>query len=128
MLNWDDLRLEVLVNSQVGRWKVYWSACDLESRRAPGVPNTARDLAPPKLRQLPSVALFVERVRLACWSALIADNAPAVAGICARLDGLPLAIELAAAAWEAAGSPAVLAERLWSGTSTFLRARATCCA
>jgi predicted ATPase/DNA-binding CsgD family transcriptional regulator/DNA-binding XRE family transcriptional regulator len=42
--------------------------------------------------------LFVERVRLAeSTFALTADNAEAVGQICRRLDGLPLALELAAA-------------------------------
>ena len=45
-----------------------------------------------------AVALFTERVRLASPSfVLLEDQRPLVSGICARLDGMPLAIELAAA-------------------------------
>jgi predicted ATPase/serine/threonine protein kinase/DNA-binding CsgD family transcriptional regulator len=64
-------------------------------------------LSLPDLRQLPSpeglmqyaaVALFVQRARAALSSfALTESNARAIAEICIRLDGLPLAIELAAA-------------------------------
>jgi predicted ATPase/class 3 adenylate cyclase len=50
------------------------------------------------LSQYESVALFVDRARAGMPSFEVTnENAPAVAEICYRLDGLPLAIELAAA-------------------------------
>ncbi|HEX2884536.1 MAG TPA: adenylate/guanylate cyclase domain-containing protein [Candidatus Limnocylindria bacterium] len=59
-----------------------------------------------------SVALFVERARAALPTfRLTDDNAAAVAEICVRLDGLPLAIELAAARIKLL-SPQSMLERL----------------
>lgn len=49
------------------------------------------------LNQYDAVRLFIERAQSARHDfAITTDNAPAVAEICYRLDGLPLAIELAA--------------------------------
>ena len=59
-----------------------------------------------------AVRLFEQRARLVRPSFRLSDdNAAAVARICGRLDGLPLAIELAAARMRAL-SPAQLAQRL----------------
>lgn len=55
-------------------------------------------LAPDALAEYPSVALFLERGKAVKSDFLLtAENARAIAQICVRLDGLPLAIELAAA-------------------------------
>jgi len=68
-----------------------------------GVPPLAlpdRTQLPPldRLRQYEAVALFIQRVQASQPSFQLTNaTAPAVAAICYRLDGLPLAIELAAA-------------------------------
>jgi predicted ATPase/serine/threonine protein kinase len=62
------------------------------------------------LSRLPAVALFVERARAVKHEfSLSKENAVAVAAICARLDGLPLAIELAAARIKLLSPSAMLA-------------------
>jgi predicted ATPase/DNA-binding SARP family transcriptional activator len=67
------------------------------------------------LARSPAVALFVERARAAAPSfRLTRENAPAVAEICVRLDGLPLALELAAARARLF-APQAMRERLESG-------------
>jgi NB-ARC domain len=64
-----------------------------------GVPPLAVDsLDPGEVGGVEAVRLFVDRARLVDPDfALTAENAAAVASICRRLDGIPLAIELAAA-------------------------------
>jgi len=61
-------------------------------------PASAKGLSPEQLMEFEAVELFVERARaIRPDFRLTEENAPAVADICLRLDGLPLAIELAAA-------------------------------
>ena len=62
------------------------------------VPDGRSHAAPATLRSYASVALFVERAKSVNPAfELDAQNAHAIAEICRHLDGLPLAIELAAA-------------------------------
>jgi predicted ATPase/class 3 adenylate cyclase len=62
------------------------------------VPSAGEDQGVEKVSRIDAVALFVERARrIRPDFRLTDDNASAVAGVCRRLDGLPLAIELAAA-------------------------------
>jgi predicted ATPase/DNA-binding SARP family transcriptional activator len=74
----------------------------------PPDPGPGPDVA--ALADVPSVALFVARARAAAPGfALDPGTAPAVAAICRRLDGLPLALELAAGRVRALGVHGVLA-------------------
>jgi non-specific serine/threonine protein kinase len=62
------------------------------------LPEAGRAATAEELMESPAVRLFVERAAAAAPGFALGDeSAAAVAGICRRLDGLPLAIELAAA-------------------------------
>jgi predicted ATPase len=90
-----------------------------------GLPDQATDLA--TISQLSAIRLFVERAQAVNPTFHITQqNATTIAHICARLDGLPLAIELAAARTKVLPLPAIL-QRLSSNTGqnlTFLHSTA----
>ena len=76
------------------------------------IPKPGRSVKPSELASYESIRLFCERAGdVAPGFALGDDNAGAVAEICFRLDGMPLALELAAARVGAL-SPAQIAGRL----------------
>ena len=87
--------LKVLVTSRAPlrlRWEHVLPLPPLE------VPDLRNLAQPQQLANIPSVALFKERAQAVDPAFQITyANAAAVAEICVRLDGLPLAIELAAA-------------------------------
>lgn len=81
-----------------------------------GLPDLKTRSASPVavLSQYEAVALFIQRAKAANPTFEITEqNAPAVAEICVRLDGLPLAIELAAARAKLL-TPQMILERLTS--------------
>lgn len=78
------------------------------------LPSLDRLPPPAELVGYPAIALFVKRARMAAPDfRLTPDNAAAVAAICARLDGVPLALQLAAAGVKLL-SPEQMVERLAS--------------
>jgi predicted ATPase/class 3 adenylate cyclase len=88
-------------------------AAEREFPLAPlAVPASSDAGSTESLLEYPAVALFVERARASKGSfALTPQNAAAVTEVCRRLDGLPLALELAAARLRIL-SPEALLERL----------------
>ena len=88
-------QLKVLVTSRV----VLRVQAEREYEVPPlSLPSTKRLPDPVSLSKYEAVALFIQRAQAVKPDFAVTNaNAPAVAGICARLDGLPLAIELAAA-------------------------------
>ena len=77
-----------------------------------GLPSPAAARSPPSLPRILRFALFAQRAMEARPSfTLDDDNAATAAEICRRLDGLPLAIELAAARVKLLAPQAMLA---WS--------------
>lgn len=76
------------------------------------IPNPRVVLDMTELAQYGAIQLFVDRAQAVMPDfTLTAGNAPIIAQICARLDGLPLALELAAA-WVKLLPPALLLQRL----------------
>jgi predicted ATPase/DNA-binding CsgD family transcriptional regulator len=78
------------------------------------LPAVDRLPPPDELARFPAVALFLERATMVAPDfRLTPQNAAAVAGICTRLDGVPLALQLAAARLKLL-SPEQMLERLAS--------------
>jgi predicted ATPase len=87
-------RLRVLATSRAPldlRWEHLLAVPPL------AVPDLDQPLTPGSLADVESVAFFLDRAGARAPFALTPQNAPAVAALCVRLDGLPLAIELCAA-------------------------------
>ncbi len=86
--------------------EVTWSLPGMSS------PDATSELHPDELFAFEAVELFVDRASSALPGfALTSENARSVAAICRRLDGMPLAIELAAARVKAI-TPDQIADRL----------------
>jgi predicted ATPase/class 3 adenylate cyclase len=102
--------INVIASSRQGLRIAGEAAYRLPSLRFPSASDIAR--AAPDGTRFSAIALFVERARaVENGFALTDENAFAVAEICRRLDGIPLAIELAASRVRML-SPQQLRERL----------------
>ena len=90
-------RLKSVVTSREALHIRMENVLPVPSLSVPGI-RAARDVGLAQLGQYDAVSLFIERaLAVRPDFAVSNETAPAVAEICARLDGLPLAIELAAA-------------------------------
>jgi len=88
-------RLSVLVTS---RERLGIAGESVVALRSLGFPDAESPADPDGLLEFDAVRLFVERATLAVPAfRLTLQNAAAVANVCRRLDGIPLALELAAA-------------------------------
>jgi predicted ATPase/DNA-binding XRE family transcriptional regulator len=107
-------KLKVLATSRA-RWRVHGEQV---FPLAPlPVPDLAAGFSPKEIEHYGAVALFLQRVRaLQPDFQLTAAQAPIIAELCVRLDGLPLAIELAAARFPLL-PPRQLLERLGSAAA-----------
>jgi predicted ATPase/DNA-binding SARP family transcriptional activator/class 3 adenylate cyclase len=105
-LEWSCARLVVLATSREGLGVDGERILPTAPLAAPPADSTLETIA-----ETDAVRLFVERAAAAADFALSEENAAAVAQVCRRLDGVPLAIELAAARVPAM-TPAELAQRL----------------
>lgn len=99
--------LTVLITSRISTHGAYGS----EIRLAPlPLPDTNPSLSIAQLATQPAMALFIARAQMVQSDfRLTAANAGAVAALCFHLDGLPLAIELAAARVKVASPQELLA-------------------
>ena len=110
-----NLNLKVLVTSQALLHVYGEHELPVPALAAPDISSAPS--APEALLRFPAVALFVERAKAVKNNfTLTRENSPAVAAICSRLDGLPLAIELAASRIKLL-SPAAMLTRLESSLS-----------
>jgi len=93
-------QVTILASSREGLGVSGEQAYRIPSLELPPAPGTAHSTPPDASAafQFDSVRLFADRASLVKSDFLLTDaNAPAVASLCYRLDGIPLALELAAA-------------------------------
>lgn len=103
--------LKVLVTSRTGlRLRSEHEFAISPLALPPDAGDQVHAFSPEQLRQFAATALFIERAQsVRADMQITPTNAPAIAAICCRLDGLPLAIELAATQVRVLSPPALLA-------------------